>query len=497
MAKSFQKVNLSDSEWTATEATLIRKRKLTKTDNPQDADLIWSDCQWENNTPDPQQIKNLLPHQTINYFPQACETFRKDILTENINKFSELCPENFKDILPKSWNLSPTNTSGFDEFKKFMVSQGKNSSCQNLEEGKTSKPEQYFIVKENDEQRGVGIYITDDPLSDLSEKSDVVVSKYIGNPLLVDGCKFDFRIHVLVASLQPFEVYVHRELIMRMASVKYEKPNFNNRNNLYMHLTNLSLNKHNKNSVHPGLSGPDLSAASGYGNLARSYDYFIEYLESIGADATQVFNDMDEVIAKVLIASYDDLKKNYEREFGEISTDLSAEKTGDSSHQPKTNQADRAFQILGFDIMMDENLKSWFIEVNHNPDFPDDPKMVSFICRKTVLDAVDLMNDFNNFPALSNDLCYDFEYDLVYDQPNGFRKIDLQPIYQKIEDEKNKNLKAEKLRLKKLLDNLKPASKTLVEPRTSLLGDDLLNLAKLSGSRKSSDVGIDFSLRHV
>lgn len=476
MAKSFQNIDLSDSEWTATKAALITKRRLTNTsDNPQKTDLIWSDCQWENNTPNPQQIQNLLPHQSINYFPKAFETFRKDILTENVNKFSELCPENFKDILPKSWNLSPKNRSGYDEFKKFVASQG--------QQGK----EQYYIVKENDEQRGVGIYITDDPLKDLSAESDVVVSKYIGNPLLVDGCKFDFRIHVLVASLQPFEVYVHRELIMRMASVAYEKPNLDNRNNLYMHLTNLSLNKYNKNSIHPGLSGPDLSAASGYGNLARSYDYFIEYLESIGADPAQVLNDMDEVIAKVLIASYDDLKKNYEHAFGEIPNRNGTE---------KINQADKAFQCLGFDIMMDENLKSWFIEVNHNPDFPDDPKMVSLLCRKTVLDTLDLMNDFNQFPALPNQSCDDLEYDLVYDQPNGYRKIDLQPIYEKIEQEKKKNSSVEKMRMKKLLEDLqkpKSAKKNVVEP-ASLLGDDLLNLAKLSGSRKSS---ADFGRRHV
>jgi len=436
MPSSYQKINFDDSTWPAAKKALLKKLKFEQA-SPNEANLIWSDCQWPDNTADPKWINSLTKNQSINYFPEASETFRKDTLTENINRYANKYPEIFKDVLPKSWNLPKQ----YSDFKKYLELQ------------KSSNNRVYFIVKENDEQRGVGIYITDQPEKDLTPESDVVVSKYIGNPLLVDGCKFDFRVHVLVASLEPFTVYVHEEALMRMASVPYEKPTVSNRDNMYMHLTNLSLNKNNENSIFELMAGDSLLADDSKGKLARSFSHFRSCLKEMGQDDQKVVDEMDHLIGKVLVCCYDDLKKNYESRFGKINKSIS--KSGAIE-----NSANQCFQVLGFDIMFDEYFKPWFIEVNHNPDFVDDPKIASLLMRKTVVDTIEKMSEINKIEFKETELTGDTSYDVVYAMPNQYRKVDVEAIYtqlrskatQTLGDSMNYNLSRKDVMLSELVD---------------------------------------------
>lgn len=423
MSRSYQKINFDDSEWPAPKKALLEKLKYQSAPTDQ-ADLLWSDCQWPDNTADPKYIKNLKEHQSINYIPNASETYRKDTLTENINSYAEKYPNIFRDVLPKSWNLPKQ----YEEFREFLKVVKKDDN---------GKGKEYFIVKENDEQRGVGIYITDQPETDLNPSSDVVVSKYIGNPLLVDGCKFDFRIHVLVASLEPFTVFVHNEGLMRMASFKYETPTVSNRNNMYMHLTNLSLNKYNKESVHEDLAGETLNADDSDNKLARSFDHFRKCLRQMGQDEDKVVEDMDNLIGKVLVCCYDDMRKNYENSFGDLTSSASS---SSSSSKPgaKSNQANKCFQLLGFDIMFDENFKPWFIEVNHNPDLVDDPKICSLLMRKTVVDTMEKMSEINGIKFERTELTGEVDYDLLYEGPNLYRKVDIGKIRSEMEEEEER-----------------------------------------------------------
>ena len=244
-SKSYTSICLDDSTWDAPKNVFLKKLNFNIT-NSHDADIVWSDCQWDEcqggSSPDPLIFNKLSKDQKINYLPNANNTFRKDVLTDNINRFRRDFPEVFEDIMPRSWDLPKE----YEEFSLF---------CE-----QTSSSQPYFIVKENNEQRGDGIYLTNNPKSDIKNTDDVVVSLYIDKPLLMDSCKFDFRVFVLIASLDPLTIYVHEEGLMRLASERYQHPNPQNKKNLYMHLTNGSLNTKNKNSIHKAISANSLKA---------------------------------------------------------------------------------------------------------------------------------------------------------------------------------------------------------------------------------------------
>eukprot|EP00043_Microstomoeca_roanoka_P018656 m.201989 g.201989 ORF g.201989 m.201989 type:complete len:169 (-) comp16872_c0_seq3:808-1314(-) len=70
----------------------------------------------------------------------------------------------------------------------------------------------------------------------------MVVQQYIDRPLTVNGFKMDMRLYVLVTSFKPLVVYMYREGIARFGTSPY---NLGNIDDLYCHLTNTSINKHN------------------------------------------------------------------------------------------------------------------------------------------------------------------------------------------------------------------------------------------------------------
>ena len=94
--------------------------------------------------------------------------------------------------------------------------------------------------------RGRGIYLIDD-ITEVNVEDVSVISKYITNPLLINGHKFDLRIYVCVTSFEPLRIYVYKEGLARFCSEEYS--NKISKNNKFQHLTNYSINKKNENYV--------------------------------------------------------------------------------------------------------------------------------------------------------------------------------------------------------------------------------------------------------
>lgn len=112
-------------------------------------------------------------------------------------------------------------------------------------------PNYTFIAKPSRGRGGDGIFLvrkfTELPKSALT--TDFIVQRYIENPYLIDKKKFDFRIYVVIKGVEQIEAYLCDEGLARFCTSNYRKPDHQNIKNLYMHLTNFSLNKNSSKFV--------------------------------------------------------------------------------------------------------------------------------------------------------------------------------------------------------------------------------------------------------
>lgn len=78
----------------------------------------------------------------------------------------------------------------------------------------------------------------------MSNREGILASRYIMNPHLINGLKYDLRVYVLVTSFCPLKVYIFNDGLVRFATEPFNlDPKFINHK--YVHLTNFSINKKN------------------------------------------------------------------------------------------------------------------------------------------------------------------------------------------------------------------------------------------------------------
>ena len=84
----------------------------------------------------------------------------------------------------------------------------------------------------------------------------IILIRYISDPYLINGSKFDLRLYVYISSIDPLIIYIYRDGLVRFATRRYCYPidlilSYINRyspakktlNNKFVHLTNYSINK--------------------------------------------------------------------------------------------------------------------------------------------------------------------------------------------------------------------------------------------------------------
>ena len=221
-------------------------------------------------------------------------------------------PETF--IYPEQKNLI------FDKFKNYTIDLN-----------------DLWLVKPKDKYGGMGITFLNS--LETVELKEYVITKYITNINLINGKKYDLRLYALIAGLKPLRIYFYDEGSVRIATENYTL-NKSSISNKYMYLTNVDININNKNYIKPNTIN-DFNA-----NMYNILMYK-KYLKSLNIEYFDIKEKIKDLIIKSIISVYKKLNEENE----------------------KLNVHDRSFfNILGFDILINDKFEPILVEINFNPD---------------------------------------------------------------------------------------------------------------------------------
>eukprot|EP00731_Ephydatia_muelleri_P016718 Em0009g1142a len=283
-------------------------------------------------------------YQKINHFPGMSEICRKDLLARNMNRMRRAFPRDYN-CFPRTWCLP----ADYGDLQAYCRTKKKT-----------------FIAKPENSCQGKGIFVFKN-LKDLPPGEHLVCQEYIAHPFTLDGFKFDLRIYVLVTSCDPLYIYVYNDGLARLATMQYQSPSGSNMKDVYMHLTNYAINKHNKEFVNDDECGSK-----------RKLSSVNKWLEENGYDIQKLWQSIEDVIIKTIISAHPVLKHNYRSCF------------------PDHNQGSACFEVLGFDILIDRKFRPWLLEVNHSPSFHTDAPIDREIKEAMLYDTLELIDLFAN-----------------------------------------------------------------------------------------------------
>ncbi|XP_032477958.1 tubulin polyglutamylase TTLL5 isoform X1 [Phocoena sinus] len=282
-----------------------------------DYNLMWTGSHLK-----PFLLRTLSEAQKVNHFPRSYELTRKDRLYKNIVRMQHTHGFKAFHILPQTFLLPA-------EYAEFCNSYSKDRGP--------------WIVKPVASSRGRGVYLINNP-NQISLEENILVSRYINNPLLIDDFKFDVRLYVLVTSYDPLVIYLYEEGLARFATVRYDQGTKNIRNQ-FMHLTNYSVNK--KSGDYVSCDDPEVED---YGNK-WSMSAMLRYLKQEGKDTTALMAHVEDLIIKTII---------------------SAELAIATACKTFVPHRSSCFELYGFDVLIDSTLKPWLLEVNLSPSLACD-----------------------------------------------------------------------------------------------------------------------------
>uniref|UniRef100_A0A8C4ZYG5 Tubulin--tyrosine ligase-like protein 5 n=1 Tax=Gadus morhua TaxID=8049 RepID=A0A8C4ZYG5_GADMO len=306
--------------------------------NSNDFNLMWTGSHFK-----PYLLRTLQDFQKVNHFPRSYELTRKDRLYKNIQRMQQAHGFKNFNIVPQTFVLP-------SEYKTFC-------SCFSKDKGP-------WIIKPVASSRGRGIYLVSNP-SQISMDKNILVSRYVNNPLLIHDFKFDVRLYVLVTSYDPLLIYLYEEGLARFATVKYDRASKNIKNQ-FMHLTNSSVNK--KSSDYVSCDDPELED---YGNK-WSMSAMLRYLKHEGKDTTLLMKQVEDLIVKAV---------------------LSAELQIASACKMFCPYRTNCFELYGFDVLIDTDLKPWLLEVNLSPSLACDAPLDLKIKASMIADMFSIVGE--------------------------------------------------------------------------------------------------------
>lgn len=201
-------------------------------------------------------------------------------------------------------------------------------------------------------------------------KDVYVVSKYIEDPYLIDERKFDIRIYVLVLSFTPLRVYIYRAGFCRFSRTTYNGSKVDHHSSTSTYVISFVKEALKDMSVHlTNVAVQRRGACEANSSKWPLHSLRLYLMTQIGWERTnRVFEDIQSVVIRSLLAV-----------------------------QQVVTQDKHCFEIYGYDILLDRQLKPWLIEANASPSLQTDSNddfQLKFNLFHDALNLVDIENKY-------------------------------------------------------------------------------------------------------
>ncbi|KAF3424695.1 hypothetical protein E2986_04790 [Frieseomelitta varia] len=298
----------------------------------------WSGI-WNLSCKDTAKYRSMKNFQKVNNMPGSQSIGNKDLLWTHLSEMSRKFVQEYN-FMPKTYVLPK-------EMQKFEGMWNRHGM------GTT------WIIKPPSAGRGQGIKIVNQ-WWEIRKWHSVIIQRYISRPKLINGLKFDLRIYVLLTSINPMRIYVYKEGLVRFASVRYVRGA--NLDDKYMHLTNSSVNKQNPAYI----MNDRVNSFKGH---KWSFASLWSYLRQENVDVTDLWCQIKDIIVKTFISVESSMN-------AAISENLVSSYT--------------CYELYGFDVLLDENLRPWLLEVNTLPSLQTDSPLDTAIKGALMKDVLNM-----------------------------------------------------------------------------------------------------------
>ncbi|KAM8877156.1 putative tubulin polyglutamylase TTLL9 [Synchiropus picturatus] len=319
----------------------------TEVSNDYEWDFHWCNVTWLRKKFVHSQMKK---NARINHFPNNYELTMKNLMARNLRKYQKMSSKDSSclgvyDFFPETFQMPIDYHLFVEHFKRY--------------------PGSIWIMKPAASSQGKGIFLFKD-LKDIMnwKKTRVtpkegkeelkppvyVAQRYIEDPYLINGRKFDLRIYVLVTSFTPLKAWLYRDGFARLSGPRFF---LNSIHDKFVHLTNVAIQK-----KAPGYDGDKF----GKWNLQQLRRYLTA--KHHRTDVEMLFKMIDNIIISSLL-----------------------------SVQNIIINDKHCFELYGYDILLDQYLKPWLIEVNASPSMTpssQDDHLLKYRLLEDTLNIIDM-----------------------------------------------------------------------------------------------------------
>ncbi|KAI8822506.1 tubulin-tyrosine ligase family-domain-containing protein [Fimicolochytrium jonesii] len=259
------------------------------------------------------EYESCQPWQRLNHFPKTLNLTRKDTLYRLLRTMRGIYGSIY-DYVPLTFSLP-------NDYTKFVKVYAHEEERRN---------QGMWICKPADQSRGRGIFVFKH-LTELAYDCNAVLQRYIPNPLLISGYKFDMRCYVVVKSYNPLVIFVNDEGLARFAT----------------HSPSLG---HEKEDIGAGCRW----------TFARLREWF--KLTNRNWDVT-----WKRILGTIIVTLLP------------VAADVPPVPAG-------------CFELYGFDVLVDETLKPWLLEVNFGPALSLDSEVDYEVKKPLLADIIDIVD---------------------------------------------------------------------------------------------------------